>query len=286
MADTEVKELLTALRSSMDKNHESLSGKIDLINDRIDESNQAITTEIRNLEDRVFTEIRQVRDSQDQQQRLIDFNKQLMDREVNQLKLELKSKCDQLSAQEDKIVRLERACHGGLQHNRGWCIEVDGIPANVGDDPVQLERAFIHICNKINVMVDQYDVDTVHRLPSDRSPKPTIVRFNSRKVVRDLHENRSKLKDLEELDLDIPGLHRDSKIFIRTSQSPYTKNLAYNCRLLKRSNEIAQVITGKDGRLTIKTLHGEFVKIGHEQDLKNKFPDFPNFSFNVRDTTE
>ena len=80
MADTEVKELLTALRSSMDKNHESLSGKIDLINDRIDESNQAITTEIRNLEDRVFTDIRQVRDSQDQQQKLIDFNKQLMDR--------------------------------------------------------------------------------------------------------------------------------------------------------------------------------------------------------------
>lgn len=286
MADTEIKDLLTAMRSSMDNNHASLSGKIDHINDRIDETNRSITTEIRNLEDRVFNEIQQIQETQNHQHRAIEQIKQSTERELNELKVELKTKCDLLTSQDEKIERLERACYASLQHNRGWNIEIDGIPANVGDDPIQLERAVLNLCNGINVMADRYDIDTVHRLPSDRSPKPTIVRFTTRKVVRDIHDNKSKLKDLDELNLDIPGLNRESKIFIRASQSSYNKNLAYNCRLLKRSHQVAQVITGKDGRLTLKTLDGEYLKIVHEQDLKKRFPNFPNFSFNFRDVGE
>ena len=153
-------------------------------------------------------------------------------------------------------------------------------------NPYQLEKSVIEICNKINVPVTEYHIDTVHRLPSERSPKTTIVRFHSRKVVREIHDNKRKLKDIDELDLDIPGLNPESKIYIRASQSPYTKTLAYNCRLLKRNNLIAQVITGKDGRLTIRTLDGEYVKVGHEEDLTSKFPNFRRFSFDVREPSE
>ena len=87
--------------------------------------------------------------------------------------------------------------------------------------PLQLERAVIQLLNNINVLADEYDIDTVHRLPSQRSPKTTIVRFNSRKVVRDVHLNKHKLRNLDELNLEIPGINADSKIFIRASQSPY-----------------------------------------------------------------
>lgn len=286
MADDELKELLTSLSCSVNNNHAQLSEKIDQLNHRIDESNKSITAEIHNLEGRVFSEIQKLQDVQVQQAQAINFNKTTVDGEIGVLRQELKAQRELIKEREDQIVRLERACHSGLQHNRGWNVEIDGIPSNIGEDPDQLEKTVLHICNKINVMADQYDIDTVHRLPSERSPKPTIVRFMSRKIVRDLHQNKSKLKNLDELDLDIPGINANSKIFIQASQSPYVKNLAYNCRLLKRNNLIAQVITGKDGRLTIKTLDGNYIKISHEQDLKDNFPRFGNFSFNFRETLE
>ena len=284
MADSEIKNLLTTLTADMNNNHASLSEKIDHINERIDESNRDITTEIRSLEERVFSEIQKLQVTQVQQERAINYNKESTEGEIGRLRQDLQTQRDVIKDRDDQIVRLERACHAGLQHNRGWNIEIDGIPSNVGEDPIQLERAVIHICNKINVMANEYDIDTAHRLPSEKSPKTTIVRFATRKVVRDLHLNKSKLKNLDDLDLEIPGLNADSKIFIRANQSPYIKNLAFNCRRLKRSNQIAQVITGKDGRLTVKTLDGNYIKIGHEQDLRVNFPHYDNFSFNYHAT--
>lgn len=286
MADAEIKQLLTALTTNMNNNHATLSSKIDAINERIDETNRSITAEIHNLEGRVFSEINKLQDTQVEQQREIKQIKERLEGEIVELAHELKAQREIIKNRDDQIVRLERACHTGLQHNRGWNLEIDGIPSNVGEDPLQLERAVIQLLNNINVLADEYDIDTVHRLPSQRSPKTTIVRFNSRKVVRDIHLNKNKLRNLDELNLEIPGINADSKIFIRASQSPYVKNLAYNCRLLKRSNRIAQTITGKDGRLTIKTLDGDFIKIGHEQDLRVNFPDYGNFSFNYQEPTE
>ena len=228
MADAEIKELLATLTTSMNNNHAQLSKKIDELNTKIDESNQTITAEIRNLEERVFNEIHTLQATQVHQERAINFNKEAVDGEIGALRQELKTQRELIKDREDQIVRLERACHAGLQHNRGWNVEIDGLPANVGEDPDQLEDAVLHLFNKINVPADQFDIDTVHRLPSERSPKPTIVRLMSRKVVRDLHLNKNKLKNLNELDLDIPGINANSKIFIQASQSPYIKNLAYN----------------------------------------------------------
>ena len=77
------------------------------------------------------------------------------------------------------------------------------------------------------------------------------------------------------------GLKNDSRIFIRANQSPYHKTLSYNCRVLKRAKKIADVVVGKDGKTSIKTLEGRFVKILHESDLTSIFPEFQDFSFNA-----
>ena len=308
MAGTEeIKALLSNLSVTMQKNHSDLSMKIDSLqtttdnlNLRINEVSKSISADIKNLEDRTFTEIHNLQSHQETLHKQIDANKESTDESLGILKSliliqrqdidrkseELNEAVRLLKTQSDRLTELEKSCHGGSQHNRGWNVEFDGIPVNVGDDPHQLEKSVIEICNKINVPITEYHIDTVHRLPSQRSPKTTIVRFHSRKVVREIHDNKRKLKDIEELDLDIPGLNADSKIYISASQSPYIKTLAYNCRLLKRSNLIAQVITGKDGRLTIRTLDGDYVKVGHEEDLTSKFPDFRRFSFDVREPSE
>ena len=303
----EIKEMLANLSSIMQKNHSDLTTKMDSLQVttdnlslRIDEVNVSITAEIRNLEERTFHEIHGLQASQEALHKQVNVNKKENDQNLDLLRSlvqtqrqlldeksnELDETVNRLNVQSQRLSELERSSYSSSQHNRGWNLEFDGIPVNVGDDPIQLEKSVIEICNKINVPINEYAIDTVHRLPSQRSPKSTIVRFISRKIVRDIHDNKRKLKDIADLDLDLPGLGPDTKIFIRASQSPYVKSLAYNCRLLKRSNLIAQVITAKDGRLTIRTLDGDYIKIAHEEDLTSKFPGFGRFSFDVREPSE
>ena len=133
----------------------------------------------------------------------------------------------------------------------------------------------------INVEIQPSEIDTIPRLPSSRNdaPKPVIIRFRSRKDVRDIHVNKSKLKNLSDLNIDIPGITEHSRIYIRPSLCTYYKNLAYNCRVLKRSEMIERVIIANDGKISIKALDGSYLKIEHQTDLQNKFPRFQRFSF-------
>ena len=265
---------------------------------KIDEVNLTISSEVKRLEEKLTEDIEELRNAD---QRVIDtfieFRKETAD-DVNALKTELedtKAKLlvqtdnlqvvtGQVLAQQKKIVSLEKECHRGLQHGRGFNIEIDGIPKNVGDNPIQLEEAALKIFEAINLDIQQYDIDTIHRLPSKKEPKVTIVRFVSRKSVRLIHQNKKKLKDLKDLHLDIPGITEESRIFIRASQCSYYKNLAYNCRVLKGAKRLSKVLTGKDGRITIllndlKT----YVQVNHESVLTTQFPDFRQFDFNYDD---
>ena len=64
------------------------------------------------------------------------------------------------------IVRLEKQCHRGLQHGRGWNIEVDGLPKQLGDNPSDLRDAMCNIFTIFNIDVGEDEFETIHRLPS------------------------------------------------------------------------------------------------------------------------
>ena len=181
-----------------------------------------------------------------------------------------------------RMKDLEKESYRSMQHARGWNVEIDGIPRNVGDDSTQLQDATLRILNAINVRCTEDDIDTVHRLPSRNidDEKATIVRFKSRKTVRQIHNNKQILRDISQLNIDIPGLTNESRIYIRASQCAYYKTLAYNCRLLRRGDLINAVFNGRDGRVTIKTLADEYVKVSHESELVDMFPLFGQFNFN------
>ena len=162
-------------------------------------------------------------------------------------------------------------------------MEIDGIPKNVGNDPEQLEDAAIKIFKAINVNIEQYNIDTIHRLRSKKEIKPTIIRFVSRKSVREIHKNKGKLRYLADLNIDIPGLTNESRIFVRASQCSYYSNLAFNCRLLKRNGLVAKVMTGDDGRITLKTLDERHIQVNHESVLIENFSNFKGFNFEYND---
>ena len=131
-----------------------------------------------------------------------------------------------------------------MQHGRLSNIEIDGIPANIGDDRKQLEVAAIKILNAINVRCSPEDIESIHRLPAKTGIKPTIIKFLSRKTAENSLENKGKLKHLKDLNIDINGLNDDSHIYLRPSLSPYYRKIAYNCRILKR-HQLTMMVVAK-----------------------------------------
>ncbi len=283
---------------------EGLGRKIDTITatterleSRIEEVSTTISADLHALDTRLTKHVDDLRRNIASQSRTINGHNEVHTREINALKERVKKQEDLLEEKDSelhksndrmdylqkKVVDLEMSNHSGLQHTRGWNLEIDGIPVNIGDEPLQLENAAIKLFHAINVAITPDDIDTIHRLPSKFEPKPVIVRLKSRKHVRLIHENKSKLKDLASLNVDIISLLESSKIYIKPSLCPYYKLLAYNCRVLKRHNVIEKVLTGNDGKVTIKISDGDFVKVTHESMLKSRFPRFEYFKFDFDD---
>ena len=300
----ELKTLVTTMTKAVDDLKTNLTGKIDKLTDttstlenRIDKVNTDISNEVKRLETKISSDILELKDRNAQLNDSFNAFKDEQSTNVGELRadfdetkhlvsdhtLVLQTATTQIASQSKKIIALEKECYRGLQHGRGFNIEIDGIPKNVGDDPDQLEEAALKIFDAINVELHDFDIDTIHRLPSKHVPKPTIVRFVTRKSVREIHRNKHKLKDLKDLYIDIAGLKDDSRIFIRASQCSYYKNLAYNCRSLKRAGLISKVLTGKDGRVTIIKNDGNYLQINHESVLTSNFKNFTDFDFEFDD---
>lgn len=266
---------------------------VNKVGGRIEEVNQGLTRDIASLKNSTTDDINKLRASTKFVSDDVKAYKDTTDARIAALEESNRSllvrldgayeafnaNANRLHVVETKLSSLERSSHGGLQHTRGWNIEVDGIPEVIGDERKDLKSAVITLLNGIGVDIGEGNIEAVHRLPSRTAPKPVIVRFYSREFVHEIHEKKKKLKDLSALGIELNGLDANSKIYIRASQCPYHKNLSYNCRLLRRAELISQVIVGKDGKTTIKTLDNKFIKIMHALDLKSNFPNFDGFSF-------
>ena len=221
----------------------------------------------------------------DLQTKITAHEKQIsdQDREFRAIQQQLVAANKRSNYQAMRLKELEKATYRSQQHGRTWNLEIDGIPRNIGDEPAQLQEATLEILNAINVQCTADDIDTIHRLPSrkENAEKLTIVRFKTRKTVRSIHENKKKLKNIEQLNINVAGLTPQSKIYIRPNLCSYYSSLAYNCRQLKRSELIVAVRINDDGRVVIKTHGGDFVKISHESELVDMFPRFGEFNFNA-----
>ena len=284
--------LLHGLVENVNKSlHEISSNLINLnttLTHKIEDGNAKLASEIQRIESSFATEVESLKTSHEEIRR--DFQEHQARTEINIEKLRAEERDHRnefdassiiIRAQAAQIQRLEKECHRGLQHGRGWNIEIDGFPQQVGDDPESLRKAFLNLCEIFNIDVNYEDIETIHRLPGRQPSKPIIVRFISRESVREIHSKKSRLKNLGERvgELEIAGLTEESKIYIRPSQCSYYRCLAFNCRVLKRKGLLTKVNVGDDGRISIKLLDGSTVKVLHESTLVKNFPDFTGFNF-------
>ena len=192
------------------------------------------------------------------------------------LKSQITEKDEQLSTLTSRLSQLERRAAHNEQHGRRWNIEIDGIPNSVSD--ADLEPIVLDILESIGVHCDSTDIEAAHRLPAKprTESKPVIVRFCNRKTVDLCWSNKSRLKSIDTF--SIRGIE-NAKIFFNPSLCTYYKELAYNCRLLKKEGQITKVKTDDNGVISIVLLSGATMKIKHHLDLKEKFEGFKSFTF-------
>ena len=239
------------------------------IMDRIDVLEKSLAGEYTKLNEKVVA----LESSHDELKEMVISN-------LDTTKATSSNNSEKINNLQDKIVDLEKSLHKAFQHGRKSNIVIDGIPNEVGEDPLALERVTINLLTSMGVKCEEKDIEAIHRLPGKKDAnKPTIVKFASRKSVDAVFKHKSKLKNLEALNVIMDGLNSNSNIYIRPNLSPYFKTLAYNCRLLKRDYLIERVLTENDGTLKIKTLHDGYCKIAHESDLVTRFPMFRKFKF-------
>ena len=76
----------------------------------------------------------------------------------------------------DKLIVLERKCHANEQYSRRECLEISGIPAEVGDKDI--EKKVLEVLDAIGIPVNIDLVEDYHLIPSKGSPKKVLLKLS------------------------------------------------------------------------------------------------------------
>ena len=208
-----------------------------------------------------------------------NINAQLSTRKtaINEITYENRQLHKRVKTLEERLVKLEKLYNNTDQNHRKNNVEVDGIPSYVQDRELRAVVAtlFNHVTES-DITID--DIEVAHRLYSSTSPKPTIVRL-SRNLIEEIRSKdaKTKLRSVAER----MGFPRGTRIFINDNQSPNMRALAYNARLLKNHNVIAETWFSNAAVRIKQTPSSKTLKITHEKDLFDHFPDFQHFKFDM-----
>ena len=242
---------------------ETLSDKLSSVCEKLDINKTNIDAKLHGLEETLNRTSLEIKES------VIAVKNHVM----NLLYQETRHLRQRVSTLEDRLLKVERQVNRSEQNTRKYNFEIDGIPSVVPHE--ELAPSVVKIFNAISerkINVD--DVEAVHRIPGKRQPNPVIVRMK-RNLVEIAHQNRKKLKGMGG-NLDFPG----SKIFINHNLSPNMRAIDFEARKLLKAGLISGAWFG-NGSCRIKCLNGKNMKLDHERDLYEAFPQFDGFNFDT-----
>ena len=118
------------------------------------------------------------------------------------------------------------------------------------------------------------NIEVIHRLPSKQISQTTIFKAK-RDFIEDVVDKKKAIRDVGHKNM---GYGYDVKFYVNANLCPAYKNLAYNCRLLKKKGKILSMWSN-DGKIKVKLNNNQVKLVTHEFDLFKLFPDFGEFSF-------
>ena len=169
----------------------------------------------------------------------------------------------------DKLTVLERKCHANEQYSRRECLEISGIPAEVGDKDI--EKKVLEVLDAIGAPVNTDLVEDCHRIPSKGSPKKVILKLSRRKDSRRVLLNKKKLKQLKPESINMPA---PVKIYINERLCPCYKKFWTKCKTLWDVERILSFWVS-NGSIRVKLVNKNASIITHDCDLEKLFPGDP-----------
>ena len=161
-----------------------------------------------------------------------------------------------------RLYHLERNQNMYVQYGRRESFEIVGIPASISDD--KLEDEVIEIAKEAKVLVNRQplkksDISAVHRL---RDKKTTICRVVNRKFSTEAIFNGKNLKGSKRYGVG-------NAIYINPSFCPEFKFINYVIRKAWKEKVIHRYKIRNGVPYIQKVEDGDFVQIGHVNDLEN-----------------
>ena len=132
----------------------------------------------------------------------------------------------------------------------------------------------VDILSKIDVKIKRRDIEACHRLPpTNRNPnKKVIVRFVNRKNSERSLLSKKKLANINMTELNYPD---STKLYISENLNAHFRKLGWHCRSLKREGLIQKFKYQNEAFfINLNQGNNEKLKITHEDDLEELFPDF------------
>ncbi|KAK3741502.1 hypothetical protein QZH41_002973 [Actinostola sp. cb2023] len=168
------------------------------------ESIYKVVTEIQSNTNRLLTENKSLRIEFDEVRTAMTFQSKLVEDLVKENKSTKKDFTDLTNSLSDcnaelrnantKIEWLETKIDDLEAQSRKYNIEIHGIPQTEDED---LEETTIKVAESVGVVLDEDDIDIVHRLYSKAQIKPILVKFKSHKTKNELYQARRKLRDVK-----------------------------------------------------------------------------------------
>ena len=145
---------------------------------------------------------------------------------------------------EKRLEDIERVSWATAQYSRKECIEIVGLPTDIGDK--NLEDIVTDLTSKIGCVVSKENIEACHFTGKKQN---VIVKLSRRKDCQRILESKQKLKDVTLNDLDLPG---NSTIYINQSLCPYYRMLWSKSKDLHKKGKIYGFNVSNGGITKIK----------------------------------
>ena len=148
--------------------------------------------------------------------------------EVLSSELTISKNCNRLLG--ERIVQLERNAVNNAQYHRRESLEINPVPASIGDDV--LESSVCRALSLTGHEVKPDDLQACHRL---KKKDTVIVKFKCRKQRRSILTNRKNLRNKSD---GLTRLNFSGRLFVSESMCHENHQLSYKCRQLKNAGKI------------------------------------------------
>ena len=130
----------------------------------------------------------------------------------------------------ERIVQLDRNAVNNAQYHRRESLEINPVPASIGDDV--LESSVCRVLSLTSHEVKPDDLQACHRL---KKKDTVIVKFKCRKQRRSILTNRKNLRNKSD---GLTRLNFSGRLFVSDSMCHENHQLSYKCRQLKNAGKI------------------------------------------------